>query len=173
MTNCYYFENLFRNARNPSDTWKHISQLLRKSIPKSSSPQTLKVEGKLISSPPTIRNELNQHFVSIGEKLIANQTQKFDKDYIKYSRHRQTSSIILRPTDKFKIFETIAGLNIHKLSGLINISVILIKEVKFLIARFLPRSFNDCLETGNYPNILKIAKVIPLHKGGFKLDLGI
>ena len=64
-------ENLFRNTRNPSDTWKHINQLLRKSIPKSPLPQALKVEGKLISSPPTICEELNQHFVSIGEKLSA------------------------------------------------------------------------------------------------------
>ena len=63
----HYFENLFRNARNLSDTWKHINELLKKSIPKSSLPQTIKVEGKLISSPPTICEELNQHFVCIEE----------------------------------------------------------------------------------------------------------
>ena len=108
----YYFENLFRNARNPSDTWKHINQLLRKSIPKSSLPQTIKVKGKLIS-PPTICEELNQHFVSIGEKLSAYQNQKFDKNYIKYLRNRQSSSIILQPTDEFEIVKTIAGMNIH------------------------------------------------------------
>ena len=172
MAKRYYFENLFWNARNPSDTWKHINQLLRKSIPKSSLPQTLKFEGKLISSPPTICKELNQHFVSIGEKLRADQNQKFDQNYIKYLRNSQTSSIILRPTDKFEIVETTAGLNIHISPGYIDIPVILFKEPKFLIARFLARSFNDCLETGNYPDILKIAKVIPLHKGGSKLDLG-
>ena len=87
-------------------------------------------------------------------------------------RNRQTSSIILLPTDKFEIVEITAGLNIHKSPGHIDIPVILFKEAKFLIARFLARSFNDCLETGNYPDILKIAKVIPLHKGGSKLDLG-
>ena len=87
-------------------------------------------------------------------------------------RNRQSSSIILRPTDEFEIVETITGMNIHKLPGPIDIPVILIKEAKFLIARFLARSFNYCLETGNYPDILKIAKVILLHKGGSKLDLG-
>ena len=63
-------------------------------------------------------------------------------------------------------------MKIHKSPGHIDILVILIKEARFLIAQFLARSFNDCLETGNYTDILKIAKVIPLHKGGFKLDLG-
>ena len=87
-------------------------------------------------------------------------------------RNRQSSSIILRPTDEFEIAETIAGMNINKSPGHIDIPVILIKEAKFLIARFLARSFNECLETGNYPDILKNAKVIPLHKGGSKLDLG-
>ena len=86
-------------------------------------------------------------------------------------RNRQSSSIILRPTDEFEIVETIAGMNIHKSPGHIDIPVILIKEAKFLIAQFLARSFNNCLETGNYLDILKIANVIPLHKGGSKLDL--
>ena len=164
MAKRYYFENLFRNARNPSDTWKHLNQLLRKSIPKSSLPQTIKVEGKLISSLPTIYEELNQHFISIGEKLRANQNQKFDKNYIKYLRNRQSSSIILRPTDVFDIVKTIAGMNIHKSPGHIDIPVILIKEAKFPFARFLARLFND-LETENYTDSLKIAKVITLHKG--------
>ena len=50
--------------------------------------------------------------------------------------------------------------------------MILIKEAKFQIARSLAGSFNNYLETGNYRGSLKIAKVIPLHKGGSKLDLG-
>ena len=165
MAKRYCFENLVLNARNPSDTWKHINQLLRKSIPKSSLPLTIKVESKLISSSPTICEELNQYFISIGEKLRANQNQKFDKNYIKYLRNRQSSSIILRPTDEFDIVKTIAGTNIHKSLGHIDIPVILIKEAKFPFARFLARLFNDCLETGNYPDSLKIAKVIPPHKG--------
>ena len=87
-------------------------------------------------------------------------------------RNRQTSSIILRLSDKFEIVETIAGLNIHKSPDHIDNSVILIKKAKFLIARFLASKFNHCLETGNYTDIFKIMKVIPLHKEGSKLDLG-
>ena len=32
-------------------------------------------------------------------------------------------------------------------------------------------SFNKCLEKGTYSHILKIAKVVPLHKGGYQMDL--
>ena len=49
--------------------------------------------------------------------------------------------------------------------------MLLIKEAKFLIGRQLANIFNECLRSGSYPDILKIAKVVPLHKGGSKLDL--
>ena len=32
-------------------------------------------------------------------------------------------------------------------------------------------SFNKCLEEGISPDILKIAKVVPLHRGGCQIDL--
>ena len=34
------------------------------------------------------------------------------------------------------------------------------------------KSFNICLDSGNYPDILKIAKVVPLFKKGDKTDAG-
>ena len=39
-------------------------------------------------------------------------------------------------------------------------------------AGYLADSFNEYIESGNYPDILKIAQVIPLHKDGSVLDLG-
>ena len=68
--------------------------------------------------------------------------------------------------------EIITGLDINKSPGYIDIPVILIKESKFLISHYLATSFNECIETGTYPDILKIAKVVPLHKGGYQMDLG-
>ena len=50
--------------------------------------------------------------------------------------------------------------------------IVLFKEAKFLIACYLAESFNECLKTGHFPDILKIAKIILLHKGGSKLELG-
>ena len=41
-----------------------------------------------------------------------------------------------------------------------------------MISRHLAKVFNKCLETGSYPDILKVAKVISLHKKGSKCDVG-
>ena len=37
-----------------------------------------------------------------------------------------------------------------------------------MIAPYLADIFNSCFENGNYPLILKYAKLIPVHKGGRK-----
>ena len=62
--------------------------------------------------------------------------------------------------------EIIAGLNCRISTGYIDIPTALFKESKFLISKHLARVFNKCLETGSYPDILKVAKIIPLHKKG-------
>ena len=36
----------------------------------------------------------------------------------------------------------------------------------------MANSFNESLETRSYPDVLKIATVIPIHKGGSTLELG-
>ena len=82
------------------------------------------------------------------------------------------SSIVLKLTYEYEIVELIAGLNSQKSPGYLNVAVVLLKEAKFFIAHYLADSFNECMASGIYPDVLKIAKIIPLHKGGSKLDLG-
>ena len=77
----------------------------------------------------------------------------------------------LKPTDEYEIVEIIAELNSLKSPGHLDIPVVLLKKAKFLIAQYLADSFNECVVTGIYPDVLKIAQVIPLHKSGSKLDL--
>ena len=48
----------------------------------------------------------------------------------------------------------------------------IIKESKLLISDYLANSFYESLETESYPDISKIATVIPVHKGGSTLELG-
>ena len=61
----------------------------------------------------------------------------------------------------------------YPLSNLcLDILIFIIKEAKFLIAEYLVDSFNENLVSGIYPDLLKIALVIPLHKGESTLELG-
>ena len=167
-----YFHDLFKNSKNSLDTWKCINQLLRKTKPKTTIPNTIHADGQVITSPQSICEKLNDHFVKIGEKLGDKLASNRETNHKKYLGKRQMSSIVLKPADEYEIVEFIAELNSQKSPGYLDIPVVLLKEAKFLIAHYLADSFNECMVSGIYPDVLKIAKVIPLHKGGSKFELG-
>ena len=60
----------------------------------------------------------------------------------------------------------------RKSTGHIDIPMKLIKAARFLIAPHLAKIFRDCVDSGYYPDMLKVAKVVPLHKKGSKDDVG-
>ena len=69
-----YFENLVSEAinGNTSETWKVINKLLRQQKRKTTAiPQSIEIGKKSIKSPESIYNKMNEHFVTIGEKLSA------------------------------------------------------------------------------------------------------
>ena len=49
-------------------------------------------------------------------------------------------------------------------SGHDNISNILLKEIISPIAHVLVEVFNELMTTGEFPNIMKLAEVVPLYK---------
>ena len=110
---------------------------------------------------------MNIHFVKIEEKLSSNIKCSNSGNCSQFLGKRQVSSIYLRPTNALEAIEIISGLNKRKSSGYKDIPMLLIKEAKFFIGWQLANIFNECLRSGSSPDILKIAKVVPLHKGGF------
>ena len=100
-----YFENLFREVNNSSDTWKYINQLLRKNKPTFTIPPAISVNGITISSSQQICNKMNKHFVEIGKKLSSKANFHNDKNYNKFLDDRQRSLIYLRPLMNMKLLK--------------------------------------------------------------------
>ena len=63
-------------------------------------------------------------------------------------------------------------MNSKKASGADEISVTFLKLIKELISPLLSSLINESFSSGTYPNCLKIAKVIPIYKGGTKSTPG-
>ena len=74
-------------------------------------------------------------------------------------------------TSENEIIDIINKLNPSKAPRYDDIPTKLIKAAKFSFAPFLNNIFNSCLNNGLYPDELKIARVIPLHKGGSNSEL--
>ena len=86
----------------------------------------------------------------------------------RYLPYGVSTSIFLEPVDEKEITSTINLLPMKKSVGHDNIPVTFIKLVVRIIAPFSIKLIAASFELGMFPNILKIAKVIPIYKSGDK-----
>ena len=75
-------------------------------------------------------------------------------------------SIFMRPTDEVEIINIISELTTKDSLGPIPLRVI--KLSLHEMAKLLTIVFNVMIETGMYPNALKTARIVPVHKGESK-----
>ena len=108
-------------------------------------------------------NVFNNYFSSIAEKTKSN--IKFSpKHYTDYLSSTNTNTFFLTPADKNEIAFIISSLDSHRSSGPNSIPVKILKLLKNDISQQLSNIFNMSFLTGQFPSVLKIAKVIPIHK---------
>ena len=112
-----------------------------------------------------ISNELNVFFTNIGPSLTA-KIPAVTKAYLNNNSIRsQTNSIFFYPATPKEVEKQFESLNAFKASGPGNIAIKYIKIVGKIISPMLSEVFNQLIG-GVFPKILKIAKVIPIHKRG-------
>jgi len=68
-------------------------------------------------------------------------------------------------SDSEEVSKLIKGLELNKAPGSDDISSYIIKKTQDKITPKLVTMFNSCMERGTFPEALKLARVIPLHKG--------
>ena len=132
-------------------------------------------EGKnLISDPQKISNIFNDHFSTIGEKVqnkIPIENSGNFKDYLckrdkngKLFINPDGCTFFLSPAVPGEIMKIIDALDPTKSTGPNGIPVFLLKSFKHFFSIWLSKLINLCFETGEFPDLLNMAKVIPLHK---------
>ena len=171
-----YFE---KNKAKSSDIWKGIRSLVNIKPTKSSTFKLLDENKNLISDPRKIVDVFNDHFATIGTKVqqkIPVEQGNF-KDYLnkrdkngKLYINPDGNSFFLGPTVPVEIIKIIDALDSTKSTGPNGIPVFLLKSFKDFFSIWLSKLVNLCFETGVFPDILKLAKVTPLHKKESKLD---
>ena len=112
----------------------------------------------------------NKYFTSIATDLLCNSNQAIPLNLNDPSNFRErinyvNNSFFLFPTNVVEIFNIIASLP-NKGNALYVIKPRLLNLVLDQILPVLKYLFNFCIESGTYPNILKIARVIPIYKSG-------
>jgi len=112
-----------------------------------------------------ISNIFNQYFASVDSNF-AKKIQQID--YNNYTNKYISESMFIQPVCAEEIFFHIDTQDNKKSNDTCDIPVHfhIIKLSKHIIAPVLTTIFNNCITEGIYPDALKVAKVIPMHKNG-------
>ena len=167
-----------KNKSKSSKVWQNIRKLVNVKSVKSSSIKLL-IDEKIVSDQTQNANTFNTHFSRLGAKV----QQKIPiergsyKDYLykknkngKYYVNNEGHVFFLSPTDPKEVSDMIDNLDDKKSPGPKGIPIFLLKRFKDFFSFWLSKLINLSFETGVFPDVLKFAKITPLHKKESKLD---
>ena len=162
-----------KNKNAISTVWKSIRSLVNMKPGKKTTIKLMDENENVISDPSVIGNIFNDHFSTLGAK-VQQKIPDVDGDFREYLRKKDKfnkavinpddHTFFLSPTLPSEIEKIIDKLNPSKSTGPNGIPVFILKLFKAFFSFWLSKLINLCFETGEFPLMLKLAKVIPLHK---------
>ena len=162
-----YYNNFFQNNKNKSSIiWKGIRSLVNI---KNSTNKTISIiddNGRKLDTPLSISSLFNTYFVNVGPNIDKKIpiTNKVYSDYLTNIHNDKT--FFLNPCNLNEIYEIILTFDLKKSVGPNSIPMYILKVFNEFFSANLSKIFNLCFETGVFPDLCKLAKVIPIFKKG-------
>ena len=164
-----YFSSYFKdNIKDIKKTWKGIKSIISMKSKNSDIPSSILDNGKYIIKSTTIANIFNDFLHSVAP-AVQSKIKFSCKSFSEYLPSKYYDSFIITPTSKAEIDAIISSLNSNKSTGPNSIPLKILKLTQNEISQHLAHIFNLSFMTGVFPDSLKIAKVIPIHKKDSKL----
>lgn len=163
----YYSLEFDKCKSNQNDRWKFIKRLLNKND-SPVGPTHIKYNDMDTVDSQEICECFNEYFINIGFNL-AQQLPKCDLSYESFMDNNWTTALptfSFHPTSSEAVQKIIDSLTTRKATGIDNITVRTLKENKSILAPMITSLINFSIERSIFPDSLKVARVIPLHKKG-------
>lgn len=163
ITKREHYKNRINSAENRSkEIWKIINTKLNRNKNKAN-PIKLLVNDKVIKDSDKIANTFANFFSTISNiKLFEHFGENLSLPCTTMDNQPQT--LFVRYIDEYTVKNEIKKLNNKKSAGLDEITTKLLKLISDIISAPLVYLINKSLESGIFPDILKVACVIPLYK---------
>lgn len=166
----YLHKLLQDNMKNIKKTWQILNSLLGK-VNDKTSVSLLKINNKQIADPKEITEEFAKYFTNVGRTQSSKipSTNKRSQEYM--DQHYLNNSAFFIPTDFVEVCEIINNMKSSNTKGYDEISSVMLKNIMENIAFPISILINRSLLEGQFPDDLKIAKVVPLYKAKSKDDV--
>ena len=160
-----YYHNTFKNYSNDlRKTWHTINDTLNKHKTNKTFPCEFKLSsGATVSDHTIIANSFNNFFVNIGKSTCAN-IQSNETSFDRYLINKPDCNFQFKSVTTEEVLSIINSLKLKSSRGVDELSNKVIKYIKDAIVEPLTVIINQMINTGIYPDLLKISKVIPLYK---------
>ena len=160
----YYKSYFATNSNKVANIWKGIRSLIKLSHSSRKEISLLNDNGKTITDPLKISTYFNQNFVSMGPN-IDNKISKGKFHYSHYlSNVRINKSFFLTPATPKEVYNIILSLDLNKSVGPNSLPILFLKICNEFFSHYLSKIINTAFTTGIFPNLCKLAKVIPIFK---------
>ena len=162
----YYESKCEEYKSNTNKLWKVINEICSKNNDKTSTIDYLKIGNLHEYNADRISNHFGKYFSKVG-KVFAKKIPDPKKGINEYLSviDRNQSALMLTPVTEREIVKIINKLPVKHSSGYDNISNVLLKKLNKVLSPIICKLCNMSLSTGTFPDVMKIAEVVPLYKG--------
>ena len=150
--------------------WKKLKEVLpskQKIVPSS----LLSQHGEVVDDLADIADIFNEHFSTVGERLVSNATPRSSVDEnIHLTPINSLEGKCTLPDITEYVQKEISSMSVGKATGPDGISVKMLQIASRYITKSLTHIFNLSIRCEHYPKEWKYALVTPIHKGGDKCN---
>ena len=116
----------------------------------------------------SICDQFNDFFVNIDHQLANKEVCQDNLRQVK----TVTNTLFLQKTKNSEVYKIINSLPNKSSEDCYGLSSLLLKVVNPVVCDLLADQFNRCIDENEFPEVLKLAKVLPFHKSGDRNDAG-
>ena len=174
-----YYKSFFEKYKDDSrKQWQMINSLLNRKIKSSNVSKLIDDNGNTTSTSSAIADLFNTYFSNIASDLKQKNSEggvhSNNEDhnfYEKFLKNPVSDTIYLMEVEPGEVFKIINSFK-NKSTRDTKISALKIANTSYSFTSTLAMVINKSFREGVFPEQMKLAKVIPLHKGGTKTDIG-
>ena len=160
-----YYKKFFDfNKNKMSSIWKGIRSLVNIKTTSRKDIIIVSNKGKKIIDPKKMAQLFNEHYAKVGSD-IEKKIPKPLKEFHHYLRNIQVKdSFFLNPASPQEIFDIILSFDLKKSLCPNSIPIYILKISNNFLSAALAEIINLSFKTGIFPDLCKLAKVIPIFK---------
>ncbi len=169
----YYKKYFEQHKNNSKKQWEMINNLLNRTKSRTGPIKLKDDHGRIVNNSLDVATKFNEHFSSIASNLkskISSRTVFDPGGFQEFLQNPVPNSMYLSPVDSSEIYSTINKFK-NKATLDTKIEPLKIANSCPVFTEILAKVINSSFQQGIFPESLKIARVVPIHKGGSKTDV--